>query len=193
MPDPILTFIEHECASPANRFGPEFLPEHLLLVERFALQLADRLGADRDVVRVAALLHDTAAIRDYGCVPVHAEAGAELVEKLCAIGGPLGPSLRFDAARIAKVGRCCREHSSPKGTGQTIPESVCVSNADGMAQIARPFYWFHYARTLKKQSYPDAVAWYRTVVEGAWKALIEDARAIVTREHETAMALVVPG
>ncbi len=193
MPDPVLAFIEREIASPANRFGPEFLPEHLLLVEGFGLQLADRLGADRDVVRVAALLHDTAAIRDYGCVPVHADAGAALVEELCGPGGELASALNLTAARIAMVGRCCREHSSPKRSGETIPESVCVSNADGMAQIARPFYWFHYARTLKKQSYPDAVAWYRTVVEGAWNALIEDARAIVTREHETAMALVVPG
>ncbi len=188
MPDPVLAFIEREIASPANRFGPEFLPEHLLLVERFGLQLADRLGADRDVVRVAALLHDTAAIRDYGCVPVHADAGAELVERLCGPGGEL-TALNLTAAQIANIGRCCREHSAPKRIGETIPESLCVSNADGMAQIARPLYWFHYARTLKNLSYPEAVTWYRSVVDHAWDALVDDARTIVAREHETAMAV----
>ncbi len=190
MADPVLAFVERECASPANRFGTEFLPEHLLLVEAFALQLASRLRADREVVRLAALLHDTAAIRDYRCVPVHAETGAELVEQLCGPRGSFGDVVRLDEARISRLAQCVREHSSPRHVGETIPESVCVSNADAMSQIARPLYWFHYARTVKQLSYADALAWYRSLVEASWSGLVEYARTIVARQHDALAVLL---
>ncbi len=188
-PDPVLALVRVACSAPENRFGPEFLDEHLLVVERFAGILAGTLDADREAVRVAALLHDLAAIRDWSVTPRHAEAGAELATKLLSPGGELA-GVRFDAARIERVATCAREHSSPKVIGRAIPESVAVSNADAMAQIARPLYWFHYARTVRNLCHADAMAWYRSLIERNWNALIDAARPLIEAEHAAA-ALVV--
>ncbi len=181
--DPVLAFLRQSCSSPQNIFGPEFVEEHLLVVERFALALADVLGADRSVVRLAALLHDVAAIEDGATIPTHAELGAQAIGRLCGPSGPLADALRLDEGQIVQIALCVREHSSPKQTGETTPESVCVSNADAMSQIVRPFYWCHYARTVKRLAHADAIAWYRSLVERNWNALIDAARAMIEPDY----------
>ncbi len=80
--DPLYAFARELCALPANRFGLEFFDEHLLVVERFSLKLAELFGADRGIVRAAALLHDFAAIQDFTCLPRHAERVAEEIASL---------------------------------------------------------------------------------------------------------------
>ncbi len=79
--DPLHTLVREMCSLPSNRFGPEFFEEHLLVVERFALRLTELFDADRGIVRAAALLHDMAAIRDFSCLPCHAEKGAGEIAK----------------------------------------------------------------------------------------------------------------
>jgi len=190
MCDPVVAFLNRLCTAPVNRFGPEFLAEHLLVVERFAGQLARILGADQTVVRIASLLHDVAAIEDASQIPVHAERGEQLVAELCGPSGPFADSLRLDPARILLIGRCVREHSSPKHVDQTVLESVCVSNADAMSQIARPFYWFHYARTVKGLPHAAAFAWYQSLVERNWNGLIDIAREIVAADHAAVTRLL---
>ncbi len=182
--DLLRTFTREACSLPTNRFGPEFFEEHLLIVERFALQLAELFGADRGIVRAAALLHDMAAIRDFTCLPRHAEKGAADIASYLASCGLAGRS-GFDSEHIGRIAVCVHEHSSPRKPGDTSVESVCVSQADAMSQITRPFYWFHYARTLKCLTHSDAIEWYRSLTARNWANLLEVARSLIEKEYRT--------
>ncbi len=193
MCDPVVTFLNRSCSAPTNKFGPEFVAEHLLIVERFAVRLAQTLGADQTVVRMAALLHDIAAIEDASQIPVHAERGELLVIDLCGESGPFADGLRLDRSQVERIAMCVREHSSPRRIDQTILESVCVSNADAMSQIARPFYWFHYARSFKGLSHAGALEWYQALVEHNWNGLIDAAREIIAAEHASVTTLLRHG
>jgi len=186
--DPLLVLVRKACSLPGNRFGPEILEEHLLIVERFALQLAEVFGADREVVKAAALLHDIAAIYDFTCLPRHAEAGGEMIASLLSSIGPAG-RLGFDDARIDQVAICVREHSSPKKPAETTLESVCTSHADAMSQIVRPLYWFCYARTLKELTHGEALEWYRALIRRNWNSLLDEAKSLVESEYR-AVAII---
>jgi hypothetical protein len=61
-----------------------------------------------------------------------------------------------EAAAILNGGQVMEQGCCP----DDLVIGVCVSHADAMSQIARPFYWFHYARTLKCLMQSNAVEWY---------------------------------
>lgn len=189
--DALYVFVREACSRPANRFGPEFFDEHVLVVERFALQLAELTGADRKIVRPAALLHDLAAVQDFTCLPRHGEKGAEEVAAFLSCLDP-GGRLGFDSEQISRIAVCVREHSSPRKTGETTPESVCVSQADAMSQIARPFYWFHYARALKDLTHNDALEWYRSLVSRNWSGLMDSAKSLIEGEYKAVAKMLRP-
>lgn len=189
--DIVLELVQTACSEPNNRFGPEFLEEHLLLVERFALDLAERLGADRRIVQVAALAHDLSAIRDFASVAQHAELGAELVQAALSPGGPLS-ELAFDGRSIELVALCVREHSMPRQPQATCLESVAVSNADAMAQIARPLYWYHYARTARGLGHSAAMEWYGALVKRNLAALIDIAQPLIELRAQATRVVLEP-
>lgn len=186
--DSVLAFVQGKSASVRNRFGLEFVEQHLRVMQNFALVLAERFGADQKAVTTAALLHDISAIEDFDCVPVHSERGAERILELLVPGGELS-GIGFDPGRIERVATCVREHSAPRRHGETIVESVCVSNADAMSQITQPFFWYNYARQLKSLSHGDARAWYKALVERNWEPLIDAAKNLIREDYEAVIVI----
>ena len=186
--DSVLGLIQEKCLSKSNRFGTDFIDQHLLVVQQLALTLAEKFGADQKAVIAAALLHDIAAIEDFDCLPDHAERGADRVSELLSPGGELS-GVGFDALRIDRIATCLREHSTPRRHGETIVESVCVSNANAMSQMLCPFFWYNYARDLKMLSHQQALAWYRGLVERNWGPLIDAAKNIVKEDYEAALVI----
>jgi predicted metal-dependent HD superfamily phosphohydrolase len=174
--------VRAECARATNRFGPSFFDDHVLPVVARARELAPRLGARRDVVELAAYLHDLAAIRDLSCVPTHAADGARLAgELLRARGAP--------APLAEAVARCAAAHSSPVAPGRGSAEEVCLSNADLLAQLARPAYWFFYLHGVRGLGQGEALAWWRGRFAAA-SALAPEALALAGPDHAALVRLV---
>ncbi len=184
----VLAFVKERCESPNNRFGLEFIEQHLLVVQKLALTLAEKFGADQRAVSAAALLHDISAIEDFESLAEHAERSAKRAVELLSPGGALS-GIGFDAHRIERIATCMSEHSVPRRHGETIVESVCVSNADAMSQIIRPFYWYNYARDFKMLSNEGALRWYRALIERNWEPLIDAAKNLVKEEYEAALVV----
>ncbi len=110
------------------------------------------------------------------CVPTHHLDSARISRDLLRERG--WPAHIVDAAC-----RCIASHSAPVAPGDGSVEEVCVSNADVMAQLARPAYWFFYLHRVRGFDHDEGLAWWRTRLERGWSGLVEDARAIVAAEH----------
>lgn len=160
------------CQRPANLFGPSFFSLHIEQVEKFSLQLAVQLGADKEVVQIAALIHDIAAVTDFSTLVQHAGKGAEMAVELLK-DYPMSPE------RKGKVLFCIRTHSKPIATGADIPEAVCISNADAMSQITQSLYWTFYIFGVRRFSFEDGRKWYEQRVSDNWNDLIQPAREIL--------------
>jgi putative nucleotidyltransferase with HDIG domain len=173
----IKQYVSEQCLTSENLFGPSFFKLHLEVVENYSLQLADQLSADREVVEVAALIHDMAAISDFSSLLQHAEKGAEMADELLK-DMPLSPDQK------EKIKHCIHVHSKPIAIGSDIPEAVCISNADTMAQITQPMYWTFYIFGVRRFSYEDGRKWYEQRVADNWNELIEPAQRLISESYQ---------
>lgn len=79
-------------------------PEHWRRVERNALMIAAQNGADLDVVRLFAVLHDSCRLSDYGD-PEHGLRAAEYAKKL------RGRLYKIDDERFDMLYQACKWHA----------------------------------------------------------------------------------
>jgi uncharacterized protein len=165
-------YIKEKCLAPENLFQPAFFDLHLKYVENYALQLAKLFNADKDVVSVAAITHDLAAITDFSKLAQHASEGAIMVHDILA-------DYPLTLEQKDKVYHCIETHSKPIHLGEDIPEAVCLSNADAMSQIAVPSYWMFYAFSVRKFSFLEGYDWYKQRVTNNWLSIVPEASDII--------------
>ena len=101
---------------------------HLLPVIKNAIMLAEKYGADRDVVEVAAIFHDYADLLDFANRDNHHILGAELAEGVLKIDG-------YDQEFIDKVKQCINSHRASVVKDKFTIEEICVADADAMSHL----------------------------------------------------------
>lgn len=101
---------------------------HLLPVIKNACMLAEKYGADRDVVEVAAIFHDYADLLDFANRDNHHILGAELAEGVLMMDG-------FEQSFIDKVKRCIQNHRASVVRDKYSVEEICVADADAMSHL----------------------------------------------------------
>ncbi|MBS7637804.1 HD domain-containing protein [Candidatus Bathyarchaeota archaeon] len=111
---------------------------HVERVHGMAMRIAAEEGADMDVVRAAALLHDVArAMEEEGMVEDHAAEGAKIAEGILRDAG-------FPEEKISRVLECIRAHRFRRGETAESVEARVLQDADrldalGAIGIARVF------------------------------------------------------
>jgi uncharacterized protein len=101
---------------------------HLLPVIKNAIMLADKYGADKDVVEVSAIFHDYADLLDWNNRDRHHIMGAELAEEILKKDG-------FEDSFIEKVKRCITNHRASFVKEKFSIEEICVADADAMSHL----------------------------------------------------------
>lgn len=168
----IETYVEAACKNSSNVFGEAFFAEHIQLMRSFSNRLAEKLGADKEIVELSAVLHDISAIGDFNALARHAQLGAE-------IAGGILRQAAYDPKKIVLVKECIEKHSIPLKAGEASIEAVCISNADAMSQIVNPKYWLYYAFSVRHFGFEEGVNWYRQRIESHWNALIPEAKSLI--------------
>ncbi len=171
------------CKSDKNAFGSAFFEEHLAVVVEYAKRLGETLGADLEIVELAGWLHDIAAVQDVTTLPRHPILSAEIAQKVLQERG-------YPADRIERVAKCIASHSVPVQVGHGRRGEVCVSNADAMALIVKPAYWFYYVFHVRQLGFAEGRDWLRQRVESNWAALIPPARAIIEKQYNQVRELL---
>lgn len=175
-------WIKDVCSQGTGPFDTSFFEKHICVMAQIADTLAQTLHADREVVALAAYLHDISAIEDYTTVANHHILGGERAGEILTAHG-------YPAEKIDAVRRCIFTHSAPVAAGQGTMEEICISNADAVSQIMMPGYWLHYAFVVKHMSYKEGLDWYIDKIDSHWNAMAEEARAIAAQAYQTARVL----
>ncbi|MFB6300640.1 MAG: HD domain-containing protein [Halobacteriales archaeon] len=100
---------------------------HILNVVDLASKIADREGADKDIVKVAALFHDIAKLEAEQ--DVHAEAGARVAREYLETHGD------FPASFVDRVCKSIEEHSYQESVTDLSLETQCLIEADILDKI----------------------------------------------------------
>jgi len=101
---------------------------HLYPVIKNAIMLAERYGADRDIVEVASIFHDYADLLDFSNRENRHILGAELAEEILSKDN-------FSQEFIDRVKLCILNHRASVVKDKFSIEEICVADADAMSHL----------------------------------------------------------
>ena len=127
----ILDYLQEElrrrCEQPSNQFGMG-LYDHIKAVVKNGALLAERYGADKEIVMIAAWLHDIASVTDYSLYPEHHIYGAEMARSILS-------QWNYEPEKIALVQNCIRCHRGSVPLARESIEELCVADADAISHF----------------------------------------------------------
>ena len=127
----ILDYLAQElrtrCGKPSNRFGLACY-SHIEAVVTTGALLAERSGADKEVVMIASWLHALASVTDPSLYEEHHLHGAEMARDLLT-------SLGYDSEKISLVQACIRSHRGSIQIEKRTLEELCVADADAISHF----------------------------------------------------------
>jgi uncharacterized protein len=133
-------------------------------------------NADREIVKLAALLHDISAVEDFKKLPVHNTESALIAERLLRVNN-------YPEDKIISVCNAIIRHPVPVPEGAGTPEEICISNADAMSQIVNPAYWFYYTFKVRSMSFSEGRDWFKNKVRSNWNTIISPAKTMIRNQY----------
>lgn len=178
----IKRFVEGECKKPTSKYGYEPFTYHFVQVVDYAERLADELGGDKEVISLAAWLHDIGSIV-YGRENHH-ETGAKIaVEKLRELGYPV--------EKIELIKNCILHHRGSQQHERKSIEEQIVAEADAMSNFDNLSGIFKAAFVYENLDQGDAAISVREKLERKWNKLhFENSRNMIRPKFEAVMLLL---
>ena len=176
----IKKFVEDECKKPSSKYGYEPFTFHFAPVALYAGKLADELGGDKEVVLVAAWLHDIGSI--ISGREDHHLTGAKIAEKKLK-------ELGYPAEKIELVKKCILNHRGSTKT-KSLEEQI-LAEADTMSNFNNISGIFKAAFIFEKMNQGEAKEAVRKKLENKWKQLrFKKSKQLIKPKYEAAMLLL---
>jgi putative nucleotidyltransferase with HDIG domain len=179
--DKARNFVEQECKKPANRYGYEPFTAHFTPVHDYAKKLAEELGADVELVEIAAWFHDI------GSIMVRREdhhiTGAKIAEeKLKEWNYPL--------EKIEKIKHCIISHRGSQNIKRESKEAEILAEADAMTHFDMIPDLLHVAFVNEAKPRKEGIASVRQKVINSYNKLSPKAKELVKNKYDAAMLLL---
>ncbi len=180
--DQVREFVESECKKPTSHYGYEPFLFHFTPMVRYATQLTDSLGGDREIVLLAVWLHDIGSIV-YGRTDHHITGAAIAKQKL--------HELHYPEKKITLVTKCILNHrGSQKNERHTIEEQI-VAEADTLSAFDNVSGIFKAAFIYENLTQGEAQISVRQKLERKWKKLhFEQSKKLIKPRYDAAMLLL---
>lgn len=181
MIEKIRQYVKEQCKKETNFFGMSAYNHHFVSVVKYAKQLAQKTGADKEIVEIAAWLHDIGSI--LGDYENHHLSGAIYAEKLLT-------ELNYPLDKIDKVKHCIVAHRGSKDIPRETVEAKCVADADAMSHFDNLSALFNLALVLRKKSIDDSKEFIKNKLERSWNKLTPQAKEIIRPKYEAMKILL---
>ena len=179
----IRAVVERACAAPTNAFGYGIWTHHIVSVVSFGRELSARLGADAEIVELAALLHDYAGIRDASLAAEHHRHSADDARRL------LG-ALDYPPGRTERVAACTLTHRASLGLLPETLEARCLASADAMAHITQVPSLLHLAYVKKGLGVDEGAAWVCGKLRRSYEKLCPEGKEMIGVRYRAASELL---
>ncbi|MFA5644366.1 MAG: HD domain-containing protein [Patescibacteria group bacterium] len=178
----IKNFVEAECLKPTSKYGYEPFIFHFVSIAKYAEVLADELGGDKEIICLAAWLHDIGSII-YGREDHHITGAKVAEEKLRELG--------YEEEKIEKVKKCILNHRGSKNNVlQSLEEKILV-DADTLSNFDNIPGIFKAAFVYENKNQGEAKDSVRQKLINKWNQLqFENSKKLVKPKYEAAMILL---
>jgi len=164
---------------------------HILPVVKNAIFLAKKLGADLEVVEVAAYLHDIGVSKKIAGPDFSAKendhhiVGAKEAKKLLK-------ELKYSDDFIEKVANCILSHRGRKGQSPVTLEEKIIANADAMAHFDTFLDLFTFFTEKTTNSFEEAVEAIYQKMKRDWeiKLTLLEAKEMIKPKYEAVMLIL---
>ena len=174
----ILSYLQNEiyerCQKPTNHFGMGCY-YHIEAVVKNSGLLADKFGADKEIVMIAAWLHDVASITDYSLYENHHIHGAEIAYELLT-------NQSYDEAKIQLV-------QNVYINKQNI-EEICVADADAISHLDNIQGLLYLVYAEKHLSMEEGKQYVINKLKRSFSKLSEESKAFYTEKYQQAMSVL---
>ncbi|MEW5955966.1 MAG: HD domain-containing protein [Candidatus Micrarchaeota archaeon] len=165
----------------AAKSSDELAMDHVNKVTSNALALARKVGADEEIVELAALLHDLTRIRSHGHADDHHVTGAVEAERILR-------ELGYPEDRVARVKHCVEAHRGSQKIPRKTKEAGCVASADALSHFDSVGYLLNIAYG-KGMNAIEANKWLLDKLERGWNKMIPEAKEMARPKYEAAKLL----
>lgn len=175
--------IKRRCYLPTNFYGVGAWDHHIEVVYKIAIANASKYKADKDIVAIAALLHDIASVTDKKHTEEHHIIGAQIAEELLTEYG-------LEKEKIELVKKCILNHRGSRLMEKTTPEEICISDADAMAHFYSVPSLLEMVYVEKKLSINEGAEFVLNKLGRSYNKLSDQGKELVKDRYEAAKLLL---
>ena len=175
-------FVEEESKKPNAKYGYEPYEFHLVPMRNYAVRLAEKLGADIEIVEIAAWVHDIGSI--VSGRENHHITGAEIAERRLK-------EFSYPLEKIERVKSCILNHRGSVNNHRSSLEEQIISDADTISNFDNISGLFKAAFVYEGLSQGGAKISVREKLQRKWNQLcLEESKIIIKSKYEAAMLLL---
>jgi len=167
--------VRETCAKENNKFTYA-LDTHFIPVVENAKNLAPKLGADQEIVELAAWLHDYASVYDVKLMPEHHLHSPKFAQEILK-------DLNYPQDKIDQVNHCIKAHRGSQNIKRETIEAECVASADAMAHITSFPSLLILAWQVHNLDFQEGIDFALGKMERSWQKLIPEARELVKEQY----------
>lgn len=175
--------VKKRCMNPSNAYGIGAWDHHILLVYKIATRNYASYGADRDIVALAALLHDIASVTNKEFTEEHHIIGASIAEEILS-------KYNLQREQIELIKKCILNHRGSRLVDKTTPEEVCVADADAMAHFYSVPSLLRMVYVEKQMSIDEGADFVLNKLERSYNKLSEAGKELIENERKAAKILL---
>lgn len=175
----ILEYLQKEvyfrCQQPTNQFGMGCY-YHIESVVKNSELLAEKYGADKEIVMIAAWLHDIASVTDYSLYEKHHIYGAEIAKELLS-------GLSYEEEKIALVQECIRNHRGSINSQKSGKEELCVADADAISHFDSVPSLLYLAYVERQMSIEEGSVFVKGKLERSFRKLSPESKEFYKEKY----------
>ena len=176
--------IKTACYAKENKFKDTVWNYHILPVVKHSLTLGKKFRADLEILELAALLHDYAAIIKSGKLyKNHHLQGAELAEEI------LRP-LNYPEDKIKCIKECIKSHRGSVIISKKNIEAKILASADAMSHITELADMFYLTYGVHKYKTYEGAKWLKNKLQRSWNKIMPAGRKIVKANYNFAIKIL---
>ncbi|MBD5157925.1 MAG: HD domain-containing protein [Butyrivibrio sp.] len=182
----ILEYLQSEvykrCKDTANKFGMGVY-YHIEAVVKNGELLAQKYGADKEIVMIAAWLHDIASITDYALYENHHIYGAEMAYGILS-------GLSYEESKIFSVQQCIKNHRGSIASNRLSIEELCVADADAISHFDSLPSLLYLAYVERKMSIEDGADFVREKLKRSFAKLSDESKKYYKEKYQKVMEVL---
>lgn len=174
--------VYERCRKDTNKFGMGCY-YHIAAVVKNAGILAQKYGADEEIVMIAAWLHDIASVTDYSLYEQHHIHGARMAYDILKNYG-------YEDEKIPLVQDCIKNHRGSVSTQKRSIEELCVADADAISHFDSVPSLLYLAYVMKGMEIEEGRKFVRDKLTRSFQKLSLESREYYKNKYDCVMEVL---